>query len=382
MKILWLAPIPLLGELNSHPAPWIITLAKKIVDQGDCLTIVNYNSKIREAIVKIETQNINIIYIKTPVLKLDFITLFKWRIKIVNKFLKKIADNYDILHIHGLEHQYEAMASGLKIPKIISIQGIMEECVKFVPRSNYKQYLEWKLKARYESKNIPIYKNYSCRTEWDSSYIRKKNPEAKIYMIWEMIRQEFYMDHFSDIKENLLFVGGNNFMKGLKEVLIAYNNSIQELGFKLIILGNCTIEDVEYIMKINELRNVNISNIDCRGMQDVKGMINAYNESYCLVHPTYIDNSPNSVCEAQLSGLPVIATNVGGVSSLIKNMETGMLIDNNPKAIEIAVKQLYLDDDLRNLISKNSRTCSRLRHNYESILSQTLKMYDEIISNN
>ena len=109
-------------------------------------------------------------------------------------------------------------------------------------------------------------------------------------------------------------------------------------------------------------------------------MIKAYDESYCLVHPTYIDNSPNSVCEAQLAGLPVIATDVGGVSSLIENLQTGLLIENKPKAIEIAVKKLYDDDLLREYISKESRWVARERHNPKIILSKTLSMYKELIN--
>jgi glycosyltransferase involved in cell wall biosynthesis len=220
---------------------------------------------------------------------------------------------------------------------------------------------------------------YSCRTHWDSKYIKSKNPNAKIYMIWEMIREEFFNNSFSLKKENILFVGGKNHIKGLKELLNAYNNSLQKLGMKLIILGNCSINDIKELIRLENLKNIDLKNIDCRGMQDSKGMIKAYKESYCLVHPTYIDNSPNSICEAQLSGLPVIATDVGGVSSLIKNKETGLLIDKSIESIEKVVEFLFNNDDIRDVISNNSRTVARKRHNNFDILEQTVKMYQEIL---
>lgn len=378
MNILWLAPINYVDENNNHPAPWVITLAKGIIDSGHKLTIINYNSNIKQNTVEVDYHAIKFIYIKTPKLKLDFITLYQLRINRVRKYLKKIINDYDLLHMHGTEHQYEAMADGLNIPKVISIQGIMQEYIKYIPRSNYKQFLEWNLSAYYETKYLKKNYNYSCRTHWDSSYIKSKNSKAKIYMIWEMIREEFFYDNFSLKKENILFVGGKNPIKGLKELLHAYNNSLQTLGLKLIILGNCSVDDIQKLIESQNLENINLANIDCRGMQNSKGMIKAYKESFCLVHPTYIDNSPNSICEAQLSGVPVIATKVGGVASLIKNKENGLLINRDSSDIERAVKLLLDDNELRDTISLNSRQIARERHNPKNILDQTLFMYNEI----
>jgi len=380
MNILWLAPVALIDNRNTQPATWVMTLAKALAINNVNLTIVNYNSKIKKDVVEIEYENIKIVYIKTPKLKLDFITFFQLRIYKVKKYIQKIAYDFDILHIHGTEHQYEAMSIGLKIPKVISIQGVMHKYVKFIPASRYKQFLEWRLSAFYETKYFKKNYCYSCRTHWDSAIIRSSNPQAKIYMIWEMIREEFFYDHFSSKKENILFVGGKNPVKGLKELLFAYDNSLQSHGLKLIVLGVCSIKDVQSIINEEGLKSIDIKNIDCRGMQDARGMIKAYEESYCLVHPTYIDNSPNSVCEAQLAGLPVIATDVGGVSSLIENLQTGLLIENKPKAIEIAVKKLYDDDLLREYISKESRWVARKRHNPKIILSKTISMYKELIN--
>ena len=44
------------------------------------------------------------------------------------------------------------------------------------------------------------------------------------------------------------------------------------------------------------------------------------------IHCSYVDNSPNSVCEAQMLSLPIIACNVGGVSSIVKDNMTGTLV--------------------------------------------------------
>jgi len=380
MKILWLAPIPYIDDNTSHPAPWIITLAKALVESGIELTILNYNSKIEEKVEKKDFDGIHIIYVKTPKLKQNLLTVYKMRINTMKNYLKTIIDDYALLHIHGSEHQYEVMALDLKIPKLISIQGIISEVIKVIPIiPNWKIYIEWKMSSLYEKKYLPKYQYFSCRTHWDTNYIKSINPRAKIYNIWEMIREDFFEDHFSNEKKNILFVGGKNPIKGLVELLQAYNSSLQQIGLKLIILGKCQLNDIDGIIKKFNLSNINTNNIDCRGLQDIKGMIKAYEESFCLVHPTYIDNSPNSVCEAQLSGLPVIATDVGGVSSLIEDKKTGLLIGKESKDIETSVDRLLNDNDLRNFISENAKKIARHRHNPDLILQQTLDIYHEIL---
>ena len=57
--------------------------------------------------------------------------------------------------------------------------------------------------------------------------------------------------------------------------------------------------------------------IKCIGFKNEQELKNLISTSDLFIHPSYIDNSPNSICEAQILGLPVIACNVGGISSII-----------------------------------------------------------------
>lgn len=56
-----------------------------------------------------------------------------------------------------------------------------------------------------------------------------------------------------------------------------------------------------------------------------------------LLYTSYSDGMPNVVLEAAAAGLPIIASNVGGVSNLIKNNETGFLVD------EIEDEDMYIE---------------------------------------
>ena len=54
-------------------------------------------------------------------------------------------------------------------------------------------------------------------------------------------------------------------------------------------------------------------------MQSDTQMCEQMKKAQLLVSPSSIENSPNTVGEAMLMWLPVISSNVGGVSTMLKN---------------------------------------------------------------
>ena len=65
MNILWLAPTPYTDKKESHPAPWITSLADNLAKQNNIhITILNYNSAIKKKIETFEQNGIQYIYIK------------------------------------------------------------------------------------------------------------------------------------------------------------------------------------------------------------------------------------------------------------------------------------------------------------------------------
>lgn len=119
------------------------------------------------------------------------------------------------------------------------------------------------------------------------------------------------------------------------------------------------------------------------GIASKEELIDALCSSTLYVHPSYIDNSPNSVCEAQILGVPVIATNVGGISSLVDDTKTGFLVPaNDPYKTAYLINQLCNNFILLENISRNAIKCALDRHNPIIITNTLINIYNEIIKCN
>ena len=98
------------------------------------------------------------------------------------------------------------------------------------------------------------------------------------------------------------------------------------------------------------------------------------------VLPTYIDNSPNSVCEAMCLGVPVVSTLTGGLPSLIDNHRTGELVPcNDPYTLAYTLRMLLPDIDKRMQYGKTAREIALQRHNPDGILNMLKNIYMDIV---
>jgi len=71
----------------------------------------------------------------------------------------------------------------------------------------------------------------------------------------------------------------------------------------------------------------------------------------------FTENLCKTIPEAMESGLPVVATNVGGVPEVIQNEKTGLLVEQkDPQAIAKAVDRILSDDVLRDTLVLNSKS--------------------------
>ena len=93
-----------------------------------------------------------------------------------------------------------------------------------------------------------------------------------------------------------------------------------------------------------------------------------------------IDNMPVSVLEAAAMGLPIVATNVGGIPDLLTDEETGLLVqDDDDREMAEAVIRLLENKNLAGKLSSNGRRLAehssweQVRPQWEQIFTELMK---------
>ena len=178
----------------------------------------------------------------------------------------------------------------------------------------------------------------------------------------------------------VLFLNGQQVMKGFREALAAFDLARQrQPELKLVLAGRATPADVQHAVAQGGLHHIRPQDVECRGFLSAEALVQLSRESLCLLHPSYIDNSPNTVCEAQVVGLPVIASDVGGVSSLVEHGQTGMLTDLNPRNLARQLLLLHDDPALRHQLARQAQAVARERHDPTTVLRKTFEIYQAIV---
>lgn len=293
----------------------------------------------------------------------------------------------DIINIYGTEKEYGLITEHLSIPVLIHLQGILTPYLNafFPPAYSYlseskavkRLYHAYKKAAQTEKKIFSMNYFFSGRTEWDYSVSQLLSPKSRYFVSNEILRDEFYSAKKWTLPQNgrviLISTISPPIYKGLDLIIktanILYDSSFD---FEWRIFG--LNDKPSYI---NEVDRSGV--IQYNGVASAEELIENFTAATFYVHPSYIENSPNSVCEAQMIGLPVISTDVGGVSSLIENKISGFTVPaNDPYRLAFLISK-HIDFDL-NRISQNAIQIATKRHDKDEIILSLLDSYNKILN--
>lgn len=102
---------------------------------------------------------------------------------------------------------------------------------------------------------------------------------------------------------------------------------------------------------------------------------------FLLQPSTRTEGVPNSVLEAMASGMPVIASRVGGIPEVIIDKETGVLVDpENPRQIADAVIELIRNADIRNRIGRAGSEYVRKHCSAATATASLARLYESLVS--
>lgn len=95
-----------------------------------------------------------------------------------------------------------------------------------------------------------------------------------------------------------------------------------------------------------------------------------------LVLPSREEGLSNVIIEAMGSGLPIIATAVGGTPELIRDGENGLLVPNeDDNALAVALQRLIDDAALRDRLAAQARADALAGFSLDAMIDHTLSIY-------
>ena len=132
------------------------------------------------------------------------------------------------------------------------------------------------------------------------------------------------------------------------------------------------------------IRDNHLSNIKLLGFVSDEELPDYYALSDIFILPSKPgEGFPMVVLEAFASGLPVIGTNTGGQIEIIRDDQTGFIVEPN-KPEQIAKKIEYLYEN-KKLLKEMSKNCRKLiiekEFSWEKNVDKLLSVYQEVLKN-
>jgi len=401
-----------LGETSTNTGGWIKTglLTLRTMSEVSSIAIVTvYNGKDDIEFIEDEV-HYYLVSSRTGIFKFDR-RLSKKLEKILEKFVPNIVD------IHGAEFFFgKSMLEVCRdIPVCITLQGLSSEISKwyYAGISPYKlaffrtikdnlmfdgvfeRQLRMKSRGRNEKEILKKVKYVLGRTEWDRANSLKHNPQLKFYSSDRILREPFYHQiwDINAIERYSIFTIQSTYpLKGLHLLLDAVRQLLIEFPrIKLYIPGKNMIsrstlfEKItfgnyqKYLAYLIDKYNLE-SNIVFLGSLNDAQVAERLSRSHVFVLPSVLENSPNSLAEAQIVGTPSVAAFVGGVPKMVEDNVSGLLYNCFETAILAEkIRQIFNNDVFAVQLSKNARRKAFERHSQEKNGNDIVKAYTSII---
>lgn len=417
MKILWIvntifpAPSKVLGIEEPVVGGWMYGLAGQLSNShGNQLAVATTYAGNNLKIMTIE----NIVYYLLP---------SKSNIKYDSKLEKYWLQVYecfqpDLIHIHGTEyaHGLACMRSLPDLKYVVSIQGLVSVYAKYyyagigfwdilknitlrdiIRFDNlFQQKKNFEKRGEYEKEYISRTKHVVGRTSWDMAHTKHINRNVIYHFCNESLRNGFYeAEKWSPEKidrYSIFLSQGGYPIKGLHQVIKAAAILKSDYPYLKIRIGGSSITKSDtlldklklsgygkYIKRLLVKFDMN-KNVLFLGTLSEKQMIAEYRKAHVFICPSKVENSPNSLAEAQLLGVPCVAAYVGGIPDMVEHKKTGLLYRfEEVEMLAENIQRVFEDDNLASQLSQDEMKEAEIRHDGELNLMSLVNCYNKVV---
>ena len=392
---------------------WLISLEDEIKKRKDVELHVAYLSVVAENFF--EYDGVNYYPIVVPLHRNPIIRIMSrarnetHKEKFIEPQLKRVINEVrpDIIHVHGTEGLLGICSSfTIGVPLVFSIQGLIapyaEKYFSGIPqhfalkndlfydmirnsgiKHNFRSFL---YRAEREKKYLQKAQYIFGRTYWDKQITGLCNPERKYYIVNEIMRPQFYQKKWvkTAFNERLQIVstisGGiyKGYETALRAAKLLKDYALFEFDWHIVGYDN-TSKWVHIAEKLTGLKSSNC-NIVFHGRLDADNLSDLLVKSDINVHVSHIENSTNSVCEAMLVGMPVIASFAGGTNSILENGKEGVLLqDGDPYVLSGTVVDYMQNPEKAIQYGNAAMVRASLRHEKQKIVEEVVNGYKQIV---
>lgn len=211
-----------------------------------------------------------------------------------------------------------------------------------------------------------------------SDYSRGIIGNTKVsYVIPNAVRTSFFSIR-RNVRDNspmLLFVGVIAPLKGTLLLVQAHAILRKQFPFLETILCGA-VEDKSYFRQIQQ---ESTDGIKFAGLVKENELMQLLSRATVLVLPSNQENLPMVIGEAMASGVPVIATSVGGVPEMVDHGKTGYLCQSNVMDLTKWLENLLSDKQFQHQAGKLAREKALNMYHPTQIGSQTVEIYKKIL---
>ena len=320
----------------------------------------------------------------------------------------------DLVHIWGAEFAAAlAMVNAFHCPQktIINIQGlcgfIAKHSCAYLPYKDCKHYTvrdfllrdriidqqkKFSLRGKLEAEALAKAGHVIGRTRWDHACAKQLAPNARYYKCNETLRHSFYTNAGTWSADNCethsIFVSqAGCSLKGFHMVLEAMPEILKRYpDAKLYTTGNdpfltpfYRVSGYQRVLK-RKIRKLGLQGrVFFVGYLNEEKMCQRFLRSHVFVSASSIENSPNSVGEAMLLGVPTVASFVGGTMDLLRDGEEGYLYQPDaPYMLSDHICSVFEDNARAQQMGRNASTHALHTHDVQKNLEVLLKIYQQV----
>lgn len=304
----------------------------------------------------------------------------------------KIFDNPErtLVHIQGLvsvisNHYYSGLPS--RVIKKFAFSNLIRGNIK-------SQKNKFAKRGKYEIELIKFVNHVNGRTDWDETCVKRMNSDIKYHFCNESLRDLFYQYEWGLEKcnRNTIFMSQASYpIKGIHFIIEALSDIVKKYpDVKLYVAGNNFINTSGlvnklkvssyglYIKKMISKYKLD-NNIVFTGFLSEKDMVQQLLSANVFVSGSVIENSPNSLSEAMLIGMPIVTSDVGGTKNLFKHGIDGYTYQYDaPYMLANYVCKLFEDDELSKNFAYNARQHAKEKFDKIKNSKDLLEIYSNI----